>query len=95
MIVFFGSTCLGAALFCFYCMHLAFTAFNYSTLEYCEKRGDAGYVNYFNVGVVRNFQQVFGTFREFPYWFVPMHSPSVLSTQGKFFPVNHKFDKDK
>jgi ribosomal protein L40E len=95
VLVFFGSTCVGAALLCFYVMHLVFTAFNYTTLEYCEKRGDPDFVNYFNVGVARNFQQIFGSFRECAYWFVPLHSPSVLAMRGQFFPVNRKFRKDE
>ncbi|KAG1711315.1 hypothetical protein DVH05_008568 [Phytophthora capsici] len=91
--VFFGSTCLGLALACFYLMHLYFVANNFSTLEYCEKRDDPDYINYYNVGIVRNFQQVFGTFREFPLWFLPVHSPSVRKRDGKTFPLNIKFTK--
>lgn len=75
-------------------MHLYFTARNFSTLEYCEKRREPDYVNYFDLGVVRNFQQVFGTLREFPYWFVPVASPSVSLMQGRFFPVNSKYAKE-
>ncbi|UIZ27805.1 hypothetical protein KXD40_004555 [Peronospora effusa] len=90
--VFFGSTCLGLALACFYMMHLYLVANNYSTLEYCEKRDDSDYVNYYNVGVLQNFQEVFGTFHEFPYWFVPIHSPSFQKRDGKTFPLN-KFIK--
>uniref|UniRef100_A0AAV1UNT5 Palmitoyltransferase n=1 Tax=Peronospora matthiolae TaxID=2874970 RepID=A0AAV1UNT5_9STRA len=91
--VFVGSACLGIALACFYVVHLYFVANNYSTLEYCEKRADPEYVNYFNMGVMLNFQEVFGTFREFPYWFVPVHSPSLLRRDGKAFPLNSKFIK--
>ncbi|KAG7379078.1 Palmitoyltransferase zdhhc15 [Phytophthora pseudosyringae] len=91
--VFFGSTCLGLALACFYLMHLYFVANNYSTLEYCEKREDPDYINYYNVGIVRNFQEVFGTFRELPLWFVPVHSPSFWKRDGKTFPLNIKFTK--
>ncbi|CAI5713361.1 unnamed protein product [Hyaloperonospora brassicae] len=91
--VFVGSACLGLALACFYMVHLYFVANNYSTLEYCEKRTDPEYVNYFNMGIVRNFQEVFGTFREFPYWFVPVHSPSFLKRDGKSFPLNRKLVK--
>uniref|UniRef100_K3WUD9 Palmitoyltransferase n=1 Tax=Globisporangium ultimum (strain ATCC 200006 / CBS 805.95 / DAOM BR144) TaxID=431595 RepID=K3WUD9_GLOUD len=94
ILVFFFSFCLGSALFCFYVMHLYFTARNFSTLEYCEKRREPEYANYFDVGILRNFQQVFGTFRELPYWFVPIQSPSVLLTQGKIFPVNGKYVKE-
>ncbi|KAG6591164.1 putative palmitoyltransferase [Phytophthora cinnamomi] len=91
--VFFSSTCLGLALACFYLMHLYFVANNYSTLEYCEKRDDPEYINYYNVGILRNFQEVFGTFRELPYWFVPLHSPSFRKRDGKSFPLNIKYTK--
>lgn len=94
MFVFFLSFCLGAALFCFYLMHLYFTARNYSTLEFYEKRREPYYVNFFDLGVVRNFQEVFGTFREFPYWFVPVQSPSTLRALGRRFPVNSKYEKE-
>ncbi|CAH0475499.1 unnamed protein product [Peronospora belbahrii] len=92
VIVFFGSTCLGLALACFYIVHMYFVANNYSTLEYCEKRDDLDHVNYYNVGLLRNFQEVFGTFYEFPYWFIPVHSPSFRKRDGKTFPLN-KFIK--
>lgn len=91
--VFFFTTCLGLALACFYLMHLYFTARNYSTLEYCEKRDDPDYINYYTVGIARNFQEVFGTFREFPYWFIPVHSPSFRKRDGKTFPLNVKYTK--
>uniref|UniRef100_H3GTM4 Palmitoyltransferase n=1 Tax=Phytophthora ramorum TaxID=164328 RepID=H3GTM4_PHYRM len=91
--VFFGSACLGLALACFYLMHLYFTACNFSTLEYCEKRDDPDYINYYNVGVLRNFQEVFGTFRELPYWFVPVQPPSFWKRDGKTFPLNTKYIK--
>ncbi|KAF4316755.1 hypothetical protein BBO99_00007329 [Phytophthora kernoviae] len=91
--VFFGSTCLGLALACFWMMHLYFTACNFSTLEYCEKRDDPDYINYFNVGILRNFQEIFGSFREIPYWFVPLHSPSFRKRDGKTFPLNIKYVK--
>ncbi|RLN47407.1 hypothetical protein BBJ28_00004940 [Nothophytophthora sp. Chile5] len=95
---FFGKlgllACLGLALLCFYLMHLFFTARNYSTLEYCEKRDNPEHVNYYNVGVSRNFQEVFGSLRELPYWFVPIHSPSFRQRDGKAFPVNNKFLKE-
>jgi hypothetical protein len=91
--VFFGSTCLGLALACFYLMHVYFVANNYSTLEYCEKRDDPDYINYYSVGVRRNFHEVFGTLREFPYWFVPVHSPSFRQRDGKTFPLSSKFLK--
>ncbi|KUF90872.1 hypothetical protein AM588_10008218 [Phytophthora nicotianae] len=64
-----------------------------NTLEYCEKRDDPDYINYYNVGIVRNFQEVFGTFHEFPCWFVPVHSPSFRKRDGKTFPLNTKFTK--
>lgn len=94
LLVFFAGFCLGAALLCFYVMHLYFTARNYSTVEYCEKRREPFYVNYFDLGVVRNVQEVFGTLRELPYWFVPVPSPSVVRTRGRRFPVNNKFAKE-
>lgn len=94
VLVFFFSFCLGAALLCFYVMHLYFAARNFSTLEYCEKRYDPYFVNFFDLGVLRNFQQIFGTFRELPYWFVPVQSPSILRSQGKHFSVNSKFVKE-
>lgn len=94
VLVFFFSFCLGAALLCFYVMHLFFTARNYSTLEFYEKRREPEYVNFFDLGVVRNFQEVFGTFREFPYWVVPVQSPSTLRSRGRRFPVNSKYAKD-
>jgi hypothetical protein len=85
---------LGAALLCFYLGHVALTAFNYTTLEYCEKRRDGDdYVNYFYLGILGNFQQVLGTYRELPYWFLPLATPSVVRRGGTSFPVNAKFAK--
>ncbi|CEG41943.1 zinc finger protein [Plasmopara halstedii] len=92
--VFFGSAVLGLALACFYLMHLYFVINNFSTLEYCEKRDDPDYINYYNVGIVRNFQEVFGTSREFLYWFLPVHSPSFRMRDGRTFPLNSKYVKN-
>ncbi|KAI9911969.1 hypothetical protein PsorP6_009492 [Peronosclerospora sorghi] len=91
--VFFTSACVGIALGCFYLMHLYFVANNYSTLEYCEKRDDPDYINYYNVGLGYNFQEVFGTYWELPYWFVPLHSPSIRKRDGNYFPLNKHFIK--
>ncbi|TDH69007.1 hypothetical protein CCR75_006804 [Bremia lactucae] len=91
--VFFGSTCLGLALLCFYIMHMYFVINNYSTLEYCEKRDNPDFINYFNVGIVRNVQEIFGTPRELLYWFVPVHCPSMRKRDGKTFPGNRKVNK--
>ncbi|GLD93478.1 hypothetical protein PINS_up002070 [Pythium insidiosum] len=88
--LFFGSACLGAALLCFFLLHLYLTARNCTTLEFCEKRRDPTYVNYFDVGVIQNLQQVLGSFRELPYWFIPLQSPSVVRRGAVSFPVNSK-----
>lgn len=95
--MFFCTTCLGAALLCFYLMHLFLTLFNYTTIDYCEKRREPEYVHYYNVGILRNLQLVFGTWSEFPYWFLPLPTPSVYQAKdaGIRFPVNSKFALNK
>ncbi|ETV72360.1 hypothetical protein, variant [Aphanomyces astaci] len=87
--VFFTSMCVGLALLVFCGMHLVLSMCNLTTLEYCEKRGTIGFVNYYNVGVLSNLHQVFGN------WLVaclPIY-PAHMTALRQQFPVNvKKFD---
>ncbi|RHY34201.1 hypothetical protein DYB32_001090 [Aphanomyces invadans] len=89
VLVGFSSACVGLALLVFFGMHLFLCMCNLTTLEYCEKRGTIGFVNYYDIGIPSNLHQVFGS------WdiaFVPLYPPhmDVLRRQ---FPVNtNKFD---
>lgn len=89
------SACLGAALFAFFLLHLYFTSINQTTLEFCEKRRDLDYVNYFNIGVIGNLQQVFGHYFECIYWLLPLATPSVVDRGGLSFPMNEVAKKRK
>lgn len=82
------STCLGIALTLFWMVHVYFISVNMTTVEYCEKRRDGDYINHYDVGILQNFKQVFGTLREIPYWILPLQSPSVLRRGPSEFPVN-------
>ncbi|TMW64807.1 hypothetical protein Poli38472_008974 [Pythium oligandrum] len=93
VLVFFFGACLGLALTAFYALHLYLAAQNNTTLEYCEKRREPEYVNFFDVGVVHNLQQVFGTYQEWPYWFIPVQTPSAMRRGAISFEVNEKFIK--
>ncbi|DAZ94835.1 TPA: hypothetical protein N0F65_012524 [Lagenidium giganteum] len=93
VLVFFFGACLGAALLCFHGLHLFFTLRSYTTLEFCEKRRDKDFVNYYNLGMVHNIQQVFGSWRELHLWFLPVPSPSVMQSKGRYFPTNEKYTK--
>ncbi|KAF0698852.1 Aste57867_10529 [Aphanomyces stellatus] len=87
--VFFTSLCVGAALVIFFFMHLYLTLCNMTTLEYCEKRGTIGFVNFYNVGVVANLHQVFGGTAIALVPIYPAHMPALRHR----FPVNAmKFD---
>ena len=82
------STCLGIALAIFWMVHLYFISVNMTTLEYCEKRRDGDCINYYDLGIVQNLEQVLGTLHEFPYWFFPLQSPSVMKRGPSEFPAN-------
>ncbi|KDO34600.1 hypothetical protein SPRG_00663 [Saprolegnia parasitica CBS 223.65] len=81
VLVCFASVCVGLALTCFLAMHLYLAASNMTTLEYCEKRDEVGYVNYYYVGVLGNLRQVFGPL---PLALFPLHPPHMASLRLGF-----------
>ena len=81
VLVGFVSVCVGIALTCFGLMHLYLAASNMTTLEYCEKRDEVGYVNYYYVGVLGNLRQVFGPL---PMALLPVHPPHMASLRLGF-----------
>ncbi|OQR93059.1 palmitoyltransferase [Achlya hypogyna] len=80
--IFFVALCVGIALSCFGLMHFYLAAFNMTTLEYCEKRDEIGYVNYYHVGTLANLRQVFGPP---PVAFLPRH-PAHMGELRMAFP---------
>eukprot|EP00455_Lapot_gusevi_P007240 TRINITY_DN13107_c0_g1_i2.p1 TRINITY_DN13107_c0_g1~~TRINITY_DN13107_c0_g1_i2.p1 ORF type:complete len:130 (+),score=14.29 TRINITY_DN13107_c0_g1_i2:278-667(+) len=87
-IVLIGLT-LWLALFLFLSFQLFLVARGWTSLEFSEKRGTykhgEKYNNIYNVGLKRNWIEVFGT--EWWMWFLPIQSQSG---EGIEFPVNIK-----
>ncbi|EQC41684.1 hypothetical protein SDRG_01642 [Saprolegnia diclina VS20] len=81
VLVGFVSVCVGIALTCFGLMHLYLAASNMTTLEYCEKRDEVGYVNYYYVGVLGNLRQVFGPLH---IALLPLHPPHMAALRLAF-----------
>lgn len=84
------SALFGSILTPFLCFHTYLTSQNMTTIEYCEKLGSRSddVTPFFNLGVFRNFQQVFGD--GFILFSLLSFGNGPLG-DGLSFPVNEKF----